>query len=148
MNLYYKEVIHKINCLTNDLDTLYHQVARKIGVADSVLIVSYMIYEKGDGCPLYDIYKEGGVSKQTINSAIRKLESEGLLFLEQDKGKRKRVWMTEKGKTYIEQTALRLLEVECNAFRDWNDEELEWYLKLMKKYNDAFRNEIEKMEES
>lgn len=142
----YREIIGKINCLTTDLDGLYHQAARKLGIADSVLIVTYMIYEKGDGCLLYDICSESGVSKQTINSAIRKLESDQILFLEQEKGKRKRIRLTEKGHAFIDQTAARLLEAECNAFRDWTDDELELYLKFMEKYNSAFRKEIENME--
>lgn len=142
----YPEKIHKVNCLSNDLDALYHQAARKLGIADSVMIVAYMIYEKGDGCLLYDICNECGISKQTINSALRKLEKDEILYLEQDKGKTKRIHLTEKGKEFIKQTATRLVEAECNAFRDWTDEEFELYLKFMEKYNNAFRREIEKME--
>lgn len=143
----YREIMHRINCLTSDLDALYHQAARRLGVSDSVLIVVYMIYEKGDGCPLYDIWNDSGVSKQTINSAIRKLEEEKILFLEQDKGKAKRVRLTERGKDFVEQTATRLLEAECNAFQGWTEEELANYIGLMEKYNRAFRTQIENMEE-
>lgn len=142
----YPEKVHKVNCLTNDLDALYHQAARKLGVADSVMIVAYMIYEKGDGCLLHDICNESGISKQTINSAIRKLEQEGILYLEQDKGKTKRICLTEKGNDFIQNTASRLVEAECNAFRDWTEEEFALYIKFMEKYNDAFRAEVDKME--
>lgn len=137
--------VHKVNCLSHDMDALYHQAARKLGVSDSVLCILYMIYEKGDGCLLYDICTQSGISKQTINSAIRKLEQDAILFLEQDKGKTKRVRLTEKGKEFVKQTATRLVEAECNAFREWKDEEFELYLKLMRKYNTAFRVEIEKI---
>ena len=142
----YSDKIQRVNCLSNDLDMLYHQAARKLSVSDSVLCVLYMIYEKGDGCLLYDICNESGISKQTINSAIRKLENEGILYLEQDKGKTKRICLTEKGKHHITQTAARLYEAECNAFDDWTEEEFELYLGLMKKYIDSLRTQIEKME--
>lgn len=144
----YREIVHKVNCLSNDLDTLYHCAARKLGVSDSVLVIAYMIYEKGNGCLLHDICNESGVSKQTINSAIRKLESEKILYLEQDKGKTKRIRTTEKGKHFISSIATRLLEAECNAFKDWTDNEFESYIKSMEKYNNAFRKEIEKIEGS
>lgn len=141
-----RDIVHKINCLSNELDTLYHQAAKKLGIADSVLMVAYMIHEKGDGCLLYEICTESCISKQTINSAIRKLEGDGILYLEQDKGRRKRVWLTENGKHFVQQTATRLLEAECSAFADWSDEEFDDYLRLMEKYNHAFRKEIDKLD--
>lgn len=144
-NTYYDKV-QRVNCLTNDLDAIYHQAARKLGVSDSVLLVLYMIHEKGDGCLLYEIWKESGISKQTINSALRKLETDQILYLKQDKGKTKRVYLTDKGKEYMMQTAGRLLEAESDAFHDWINEELELYLKLLEKYNCSFREQIEKME--
>lgn len=140
------EKVHRVNCLANDLDMIYHQAARKLGVSDSVLCVLYMIYEKGDGCLLYDICNESGLSKQTINSAVRKLEMEEILYLEHGKGKTKRVCLTEKGKAYVAKTAACLCEAECNAFADWSEEEFEQYLKLMKKYNDSLRIQVEHME--
>lgn len=143
----YYDKMQKVNFLTHDLDAIYHQAARKLKVSDSVLYVLYMIYEKGDHCLLYDICSESGISKQTINSAIRKLEKEEILYLEQDKGKTKRICLTEKGKVCIEQTAVRLLEAECSAFDGWTDEEINMYLKLIEKYNDSFREQIKKMEE-
>ncbi len=144
-NINYDKV-QKINCLSNDMNLLYHQAARRLGVSDSVLCVLYMINEKGDRCLLYDICCESGISKQTINSAIRKLESEKILYLEQDKGKTKRICLTEKGKKYTSETAACLFEAECNAFKDWSDEEFDLYLSLMKKYNDSFRVQVKKIE--
>lgn len=141
----YYDKIQRVNCLSNDLEAIYHQAARKLGVSDSVLCVLYMIHEKGDRCLLYDICSESGISKQTINSALRKLEKDEVLYLEQDKGKAKRVCLTEKGKVYVTQTAARLFEAECNAFNEWTDEEVELYLRLIEKYNVSFRVQIEKM---
>lgn len=141
----YYEKIQRVNCLSNDLESIYHQAARKLGVSDSVLCVLYMIHEKGDHCLLYDICSGSGISKQTINSALRKLENDEILYLEQDKGKAKRVCLTEKGKAYVAQTAARLFEAECNAFNDWTDDEVDLYLRLIEKYNVSFREQIEKM---
>lgn len=141
-----QERVHRINCLSNDLDALYHRAARSFGLADSVLIVAYMIHEKGDGCLLYDICSDSGLSKQTVNSAIRYLENGGVLFLEKDLGKTKRIRLTKAGQDFIERTAGRLFEAECEAFKDWSNEEFETYLRLMAKYNDAFGTEVEKMD--
>lgn len=138
--------LKRINCLANELDLLYHQAARKLGVSDSVLCILYMIHEKGDGCLLRDICSESSISKQTINSALRNLEKEEILYLEQDKGKNKRICLTKKGKVYTAHTAVRLFEAEASALADWPEEDLSDYLRLMKKYNDCFCLRVENMD--
>ncbi len=105
--------IYQINCLTEEVDSLYHQAALKLGVSDSVMFVLYMLHIGGEKCLLYDIYKLSGISKQTINSAIRKLENDGIVYLEKHNGKSKIVCVTEKGKAYIAQTGARLAEADC-----------------------------------
>ena len=109
------EKIFRINCLTEDIDSLYHQIALKFRMSDSILFVLYMVYINGEQCLLYDIYKSYGISKQTINSAIRKLENNDIVYLEKHNGKAKKVCLTDKGKSYIKQNAARLFEAECNA---------------------------------
>lgn len=141
----YRDAVRRVNCLTNDTDALYHLVARKLGITDSVLITAYMLHEKGDGCPLYDIYSESYVSKQTINTAIRKLEQDGVLYLTRDKGRAKRVWLTDRGREFIANTAARLFEAECRAFDGWTQQEVEMYFNLIEKYNSAFRAQVEKI---
>lgn len=144
----YLDTIRRINCLTKDLDSLYHQAARNLGVADSVMCVVYMVHERGDGCLLYDIWNESGISKQTINSAIRKLEQDKILFLEQDKGRNKRIRLTPEGSVYVERMATKLLEMECASFEGWTEQEIGLHLELMERYNRAFRAQVEQMEGS
>lgn len=139
-NLY--ENVHRINCLANELDSIYHQAALRLGISDSVMFVLYMLHDKGDGCLLYDICNETGISKQTINSAIRRLEQDGIIFLEHYKGKSKQVFLTEKGKEYVAQTVARLYEAECRVFDGWSKEEITMHFNFLKKYNDALREEI------
>lgn len=137
--------IYRINCLTEDIDSLYHQAALKLGVSDSVLFILYMTYVNGEKCLLYDIYKLSGISKQTINSAIRKLENEEIVYLEKHNGKTKMVCLTEQGKSFAEQTAAKLLETECNAFRDWSEEEIDIYLRLIEKHSISLRKQIKNL---
>ena len=75
--------IRKINYLISEMDALYHLASLKMGISDSVSIVLYTIYDSGNGCLLSDVYKKSGISKQTVNSAVRKLETEEILYLEQ-----------------------------------------------------------------
>ena len=137
--------VHRINCLTEEVDSLYHQAALRLGVSDSVLFVLYMLHINGEKCLLYDTYKESGISKQTINSAVRKLENEGIVYLEKHNGKSKIVCLTEKGKNYVGQTAAKLAEAECQAVSDWSEEEIDMYLQLIMKHDTSLRRQIEKL---
>ena len=137
--------LHRINYLTAEMDTLYHQAALKLNLADSVMYVLYTILDKGGFCLLSDICKQTGISKQTINSAIRKLENEDVLYLEQYKGKSKKVCLTDKGKLYVQQTVARLYEAEGNAFKDWTEDEVETYIHLMEKFSESLCQQIESL---
>lgn len=139
-------VLKDINCLANELDMLYHQAARKLGLSDSALCILYMIYEKGDGCSLRELCSESGISKQTINSSLRKLEHDGILYLEQGRGKTKHIRLTQQGHALTMSTAARLYDAERRALRDWTAQELADHLRLMKKYNDCFRSQLENLE--
>ena len=72
---------HRINYLIAEMDALYHQASLKIGLSDSACIVLYTIYDQGEECLLSDIYKQSGISKQTVNSALRILEKKQIIYL-------------------------------------------------------------------
>ena len=50
-------------------------------MSDSIFSILYTICELGDGCSQKEICEQLSASKQTINSAIRKLENQGILFM-------------------------------------------------------------------
>ena len=145
MNINDFDKMRRINYLTNDMEALYHQAAVKLKISDSSLLILYMLHEQGDKCLLSDIYKLTGISKQTINSALRKLEAEEILYLQQYDKRAKQICLTTKGKDYMLQTAAKLYEAECKALQYWAEEEVDLYLQLMEKYNTTLRQQIEMM---
>lgn len=139
------EQIHRINYLSAEMDALYHQISLKIGITDSAMRILYTIYDNGDWCMLSDIYKQTGISKQTVNSALRKLESDNILYLETFKGRSKKVLLTDRGKDYVMHTAARIYQAECAAYTSWTEEELNTYVHLTEKYIDLFREQVKKI---
>lgn len=139
------EKLHRINYLGAEMDALYHQACHRLGISDSAMRALYTVYDNGGTCLLSDIYKQSGISKQTVNSAMRKLERDEILYLEQEDGRGKRVHLTEKGKSYMEKTAARLYEAECEVFSGWSDQEIDMYIHFMEKFNDMFRSQIDKI---
>ena len=69
------EKLHRINNLLAETDAVYHQASLRLGIADSTMRILYTILDNGERCLLSDVYKQSGISKQTVNSALRKLES-------------------------------------------------------------------------
>lgn len=136
--------MHRINYLTSETDRIYRLASSKLGISNSISIVLYTIYDMGEPCLLSDIYKCSYISKQTVNSAVRSLEADGVLYLENHNGRSKKVLLTDKGRELIEKTAARIYLAEVNAFEEWTDEEIETYLRLMKKYADCLKKQVDR----
>ena len=98
VNTHSSKDLKRFNYLARELDAAYHEINVKLKISDSTMLILYAICDHGDSCPLRDIYYQFGISKQTINSALRKLEEEGVVFLEAVDAKNKRVCLTSKGK--------------------------------------------------
>ncbi len=137
--------IHRINYLNAELDALYHRASLKLGLTDSASVVLYTICDNGGECLLSDIYKQSGVSKQTVNSAVRSLEKKHVIYLEQHSGRAKKVVLTDTGKEYVQKTTARLFEAEAAAYSSWTEEEINAHIGFMEKYIRSFREQIEKL---
>lgn len=136
------ENLHRINRLGSEMTGLYHQAALKLGMSDSVMAILYMLFEQKGDCLLHDISLHTGISKQTIHSALGKLEKQELVKIASVTGKTKRVFLTEAGQAHCQKTILPLTEAECAVFASWTEEELRQYLYLMEKYNAGFKRQI------
>lgn len=145
MNTSKFEKLQRINCLASEIDSLYHQASVKIGLSDSASRILYALYTSGGSCLLSDIYKDSGISKQTVNSSLRKLEEEGVIRLEQHHGRAKMVLLTEQGTETASQTVSRLVGAEIDAFQRWTEEEIDAYIALTNKYVETFWEQVNKL---
>lgn len=125
--------------LAGEINSLYHEAAVKTGVSDSVQNILYVICEKGGSCLQSEISKLTGISRQTINSAIRKLERDEIVYLKQGQGRNTIICLTEKGKQFASEKILPLFEIENRIWEEWTEEEQEQYLLLTQKYRDALK---------
>ena len=124
----------RFNHLLGEIEAVYHEMALKFGQSDSVMNILYTICDYGDSCPLQEICRRSGISKQTINSALRKLEREGIVYSEQAGVKGKNVCLTEKGKELAGDTAVRVIEVENGILASWPEEDVKKYLELTERF--------------
>lgn len=137
------EKIRKINCILSETGGLYHKLNVALGLSDSVSDILYQIYDN-DGCyPVSSICSELGMPKQTVSSAMKNLEKEGILFLETYSGKSKRAVLTEKGKQFCKDTVAYIFEIENSVFEEFTDSEIETFISLHEKYNTVISKSID-----
>lgn len=133
----------RCNYLLNETDAAYHEAAIRFGLSDSCMIVLYTICDAGEPCPLRDICRYAGVSKQTINSALRRLEADGMIYLENTDGKNKAVYLTDEGRKLAERTAAKIIAMENDIFSSWTSEDVAQYLSLTERYLQDFRERLQ-----
>ena len=140
---YSSPALKRINQLISELEQIYHQYALKYKISDSVFIILYTLSVEGGECALSDIVLLSGLPKQTVNSAIRKMEEEEIIFLSENGKRRKNVVLTEKGREKAENSVVKLIEIENGIFSKWGEEKTERYIKETEEYNDLMRKEID-----
>ena len=131
--------MRRYNHLLGEIDGVYHEMSLRLGLSDSAMIVLYTICDSGGSCPLRDICRRSGISKQTVNSALRKLEGAGAVYLEAAGGRSKNVCLTDAGRELAGRTAAPLMELEDEIFSAWGADEVEQYIRLTQRYLEDFR---------
>lgn len=139
------EEMRQFNYLMNEIDAAYHEAALKFGLSDSALLILYTICSNGNDCLLSDITQLSGVSKQTINSAVHKLEQEEIVYLEVFRGRKKKIYLTEKGRALVKQSVLHIVEIENQILGSWTKEERKLYVDLTQRYLSSFREKMEEL---
>jgi len=127
-------VMRRYNYLLGEMEAVYHEMGLKAGLSDSAMRILYAVCDRGEGCPLREIRRHCGLSKQTINSAIRKMEEEGILYLEATGLKNKKVCLTEEGRLLMERTAGRVYGIENDILESWPQEDVQAYLELTERF--------------
>ena len=140
------KTLRRYNYLFGETGLVYHEMYLKLGLSDSAASILYVLLENGDCCLLRDVCLFTGLNKQTINSALRKLEADNIVYLEMADGKKKLVRLTEKGKLLAERTAGRILAAEDEIFASWPQENVQKYLELTEAFMLALKEKMEGME--
>ena len=140
---YTSEKVRKINCILSETGGLYHKLNVAMGLSDSISDILYQIYDNGGCYPIGSICSELGIPKQTVSSAMKNLEKDGILFLETYSGKSKRAILTEKGKQFCEDTIARIFQIENSVLEEFTDSEIETFISLHEKYNTVISKSID-----
>lgn len=135
----------RYNHMITDIQAAYHEAAWRLGLSDSAMLILYTVSHNGGKCLLNDITSSSGISKQTMNSALRKLEAEDIVCLESTGGRKKMARLTAKGKEVAQNTVYKVLEIENEIFDSWTGQERTVYLELTHKYLTTLKRKVKEL---
>lgn len=127
-------LVQAYNQAYKEMCDLYHEIAQSMGLSDSAFDVLYAMCELKDGCLQKDICDHSYLPKQTVHSAVRKLIGEEVLRMEPGKGRDMHLFLTEKGRTLVENTVIPLMTKEREVFASMTPEEGQALIQLTRKY--------------
>ena len=136
-------VLKEFNEAFGKINEAYHEAAVKLGLSDTEMEIFYIFYIYGSGCRQSVLYKESGLTKSTVNSAIRKLQRDGILYLMPGEGRNTLVYATEKGEELIRNTIEKVIRIESTTYGGWSPEDQKTFIRL----NRVFASEMKRMVE-
>lgn len=140
-------VLTEYNNALKENDDIYRIVAKTFGLSECIFWILYVLRMEKTELTQSGICQYLYEPKQTVNSALKKLEADGLIALVSGKDKRcKYIRLTERGSLLAGKTADRVIQAEGRAFSGLSAEEREMLIDLLNKYNGLLKEEITSIE--
>ena len=135
------------NQLYKEMDEIYHVYAKEQGISDTVFWILYSLYENNSSYIQKELCSEWHYPPQTVNSALKSLEKQGIISLEAVPGnkKNKLVSLTEHGLTLTQRVIARLTHAERNAILSMTADERRTLLSLTEKYTEFLRRHVRRI---
>lgn len=131
---------NKLYRLSNEL---YHNVAVKMGLSDSAFDILYALDSLGDGCLQKDVCEASGMTKQTVNTSVHKLERAGIVELTVERGRGTHLHLTEAGRGLVAACIHPVVRAEEAAFAKMSPDECAELLRLSHTYLSHLRAQVE-----
>ncbi len=143
-----KKRLFEYNSIIKETDELYRKIAKTLDLPDCTFWILYTLREDSKVLTQSEICSAIYQPKQTINSALKKLQNDGYIELKEMSDRRsKQVVLTLKGKQLAEKTVDKVIIVEQKALSELTEEEQKTFIGLFRKYTDLFKNHIPELNE-
>lgn len=131
------------NAIVKENDELYRSVAKALGLSECTCWILYILRINSTVPTQKEICAQLYEPKQTVHSALKKLEEEGNIELLTARDRRsKLVRLTEQGARLAQKTADKIIEAELRAFAGLSETEQKTFIHLFRKYTDSFKKEM------
>ena len=124
-----------LNHRLKENDDWYQQAGKLLGLSDSTFWILYMLYDYSDGITQSEICSMSCFPKQTVNSSLKKLETDGIISLVPGSdGRSKKIMLTASGKELINRTIVKVRHAEYAALNGMTDKEKESLISALDKF--------------
>lgn len=138
--------LSEFNGIVKESDEIYRCAAKACGLSDSAFWILYTLRTEEETYTQSEICNILYQPKQTVNSALKKLEQDGYIRLTEMKDRRsRRVNLTEKGRKLAEKTVDRIVDAEMEALSGLTEEERRVFIGLSQKYIDLLKENMQKL---
>ena len=135
--------LRHINGMLSEISSIYEKLLSSKNVPEGVFIVMSSILDLGEVCLQKEISEISYLNKKTVNSTIKKLQKEDFIKLQAGKYPNMHIYLTDKGKEYMRENIIPIIEVESKALELMPANEFATLVKSYKKYIDNFREHVE-----
>lgn len=137
----------RYNQLCRGYDDIYRQAALEAGISFVPYYILLMLCSSDTPQTQSDIQKNSFYPKQTINSAVLRLQKLGYLAL-QPQGRRKILALTDAGVDFCQRKVFPVLNAEQESFMELSPAEQEQLLLTAEKHLRLFRQRVAAQAES
>ena len=127
-----------LNYMLCEVEKIYQSLLASQKISDSEYVLLFAILEKGEGCLQKEIVQSSYISKKTLNSTVKKLEQKGLITLKSGKYPNMHIYLTDKGKEYLETKIIPILKIQENMMQNVSDEDFGKITAVVPKYLKIF----------
>lgn len=137
-------MIMRINTTDKMIGDLYHSYSASKNLSDSESVIIYSLRLFSEPLTQTRLCSMVYLSKQTVNSSLKKMEREGYISLQnaKDSKKVKLVSLTEKGEKLAENVADKIIERELSALRAMPEGKAEEFISLYALYAECLKTEF------
>ena len=137
------QMLIAFNRETKKLDDVYRSAAKSCGISECAFWILYTLRVEEKSFTQAEICEFLIEPKQTVNSALKKLEEEGYLTLSAGADQRsKRVCLTEKGERFVKAHVDRVPEAEAAALGAMTAAERDALIRLTGRYRALFAQKL------
>jgi DNA-binding MarR family transcriptional regulator len=135
--------LNEFNCIYKEMGDLYHKISMKLGLSDSEFLILYALVELNINRQK-DIADYFFMSKQTVNSAVKKLIKSEIIELRQSKDRDMQIIFTEMGENFAKEKLVPIINIEKDTFVTMGKTESQELLRLTRKHMEIFKELINK----
>ena len=138
-----KQCIRAYNQLLKECDSIYHEAAVRAGLSDCAFWILHALWEADHPLTQSEIGDSASMPRQTVNSALKKLEKDGYLILEKVSGRMgKSIHLTEAGEQLARAHIEPIAAAEERVCAQFTQQEQEIFLTTFRTLVDRLKTEI------